>query len=48
MENQSINELYIVILFKIDVLLQDVSFPLDIASTFFNNLSTNARELLIS
>ena len=48
MVNQSVNEFYTRLLFKIDAFPQDVAFPLDIATTFFNNLSTKVREFLIS
>ena len=41
--NQSVNEFYTRFLFKIDALPQDVTFPLDIAATFFNNLSPDVR-----
>ena len=47
MGNQSVNEFYTWFLFKIDALPQDVVFTLDIAATFFNNLSTDVRKLLI-
>ena len=47
MVNQSVNEFYTRSLFKIDALNQDVSLPLDIAATFFNNLGPDVRELLI-
>ena len=45
MVNQSVNDWF---LFKNDTIPQDVAFPLDIAAIFFNNLSPNVRELLIS
>ena len=48
MVNQSVNEFYTRFLFKIDALAQDVAFPLDIAVTFFKNLSPEVREFLIS
>ena len=48
MVNQLVNEFYTQLLFKVDALPQYVAFPLDIASTFFNNLSPNVREFLIS
>ena len=48
MFNQSVNEFYTRLLFKIDALPQDVAFPLDIAATLFNNLSPNSREFSIS
>ena len=48
MANQSVNEFYIRFLFKIYALPQDIAFPLEIAATFFNNLSTEVRELLMS
>ena len=47
MVNQSVNEFYTRFLFKIDALLQNVAFSLDIAATFFNNLSTDVIEFLI-
>ena len=46
--NQSVNEFYTWLLFKIDALPQDVAFPLYIAVTFFNNLSPDVRDFLIS
>ena len=46
--NQSVNEFYTCSLFKNDTIPQDVSFPLDIAATFFKNLSPHVREFLIS
>ena len=48
MINQSENEFYTQFLFKSDAIPQDVVFPLDIAVTFFNNLSTKVREFFIS
>ena len=48
MINQSVNEFYTHFLFKIDALSQEVGLPLDIALTFFNNLSPDVRELLVS
>ena len=48
MFNQSVNEFYTRFLLKIDALLQNVSFQLDIAATFLNNLSAKVREFLIS
>ena len=47
MINQSVNEFYTRFLFKIDVLPQNVAFPLNVAAAFFNNLSTKVRDLLI-
>ena len=47
MANQSVNNLYTRFFFKIDSLPQDVAFPLEFSSTFFNNLSPNVTELLI-
>ena len=44
---QSINEFYTRFLFKIYAITQDVAIPLDISTTFFNNLITNVRELFI-
>ena len=46
--NQSVNEFYTRFLFKVNSLLQDVMFPIDIAATFSNNLSTDVKEFLIS
>ena len=46
--NHSVNEFYTRFLLKIDVLLQEVGFPLDIASKFFHNLSPGVRDFLIS
>ena len=43
MVNQSVNEFYNRFLFKIDALPQGVTLPLDIAATFFKNLSPNVR-----
>ena len=48
MVNQSANEFYTQSLFKIDALTQDVAFMLDIDAAFFNNLSPDVREFLIS
>ena len=48
MVKQSVNEFYNWFLFKIDSLLQDFAFSLDIDPTFFNKLSPDVRELLIS
>ena len=48
MVNKSVNEFFTRFLFKIDALPQDVAFTLEISKTFFNNLGTNVRELLIS
>ena len=47
MINQSVNEFYARFLFKLDALPQEVGFPLDIAATFFNNLSPDVRDFLI-
>ena len=47
MINQSLNEFYTCLLLKIDSLPQEVGFPLDIAATFFNNLSPDVRDFLI-
>ena len=46
--NQSVNGFYTRFLFKIDALLKEVGFQLEIAATLFNNLSPDVRELLIS
>ena len=48
MVNKSVNEFYTWFLFKIDALPLDYALPLEIAATFFNNLSTEVREFLIS
>ena len=48
MVNQSVNEFYTRLLFKIDALQQDIAFPLNIAANFFNNLIPKVREFLIS
>ena len=48
MVNQSVNEFYTRFLFKIDALPHDVNFSLEISATFFNNLSPDNREFLIS
>ena len=48
MVNQSVNEFYTRFLSKIDAFPQEVAFPLDIAATFFKNLSPDVREFLIS
>ena len=48
MVNQSVNEFYSHLLFKIDALPQDVEFMLDITTTFFNYLRPDVREFLIS
>ena len=45
---QSVNELYTHFLFKIDAIPQEVGLPLHTATTFFNSLSPDVRELLIS
>ena len=47
MVNQSVNEFYTLLLFKIDALPQYIAFPLDIAEIFFINLSPDVREFLI-
>ena len=47
MVNQSVNEFYTRFLLKIDAPPQYVAFPLDIAATFFNNLSPAVRGFLI-
>ena len=43
MVNQLVNEFYTRFLFKIVTLPQDFDFLLDIAATFFNNLSPDVR-----
>ena len=48
MVNQSVNEFYTQLLFKIDAIPKDVAFILDIDVTFFNNLSSAVIESLIS
>ena len=48
MINQWVNEFYTRFLFKIDALPQEVGFLLDIATTFFKNLSPGFRGFLIS
>ena len=48
MINQSVNYSYTWVLFKIDSVPQNVAFTLDIAANFFNNLSINIKEFLIS
>ena len=47
MVNRSVNEFYTRFLFKMDEPQQDSALQLDIAATFFNNLSPNVIELLI-
>ena len=48
MINQSVNEFYNRFLFKADALPHNVAFQLEIAATFFNNLSPTVSEFLIS
>ena len=48
MINQLVNEFYTRFFFKMDALPKEVVFPLDISATFFNNLSPDVREFLIS
>ena len=48
MINQTVKKIYTRFLLKIGALLQELLFPLDIAATFFNNLSPDGRYLLIS
>ena len=48
MANQSVSFFYTQFLFKINALPQDVVLPLGMAVTFFNNLSPDVRNLLIS
>ena len=48
MINQSVNEFYTRFLFQIDALPQEVGFPLEISASFFNNLSPDVNEFLIS
>ena len=43
MVNHPVNEFYTWFLFKIEGLPQDVSFSLDIAATYFNNLIPEVR-----
>ena len=47
MFNQSVNGFNTRFLFKIDALPQNFAFLLDIAATFFKNLSPNVREFWI-
>ena len=47
MVNKSVNEFYTRFLFKIDAPPKDVAFLLDVAATFFNNLSPEIIEFLI-
>ena len=46
--NQLVSQFNTQFLFKIDTPPQGAVFPLDIATTFFNNLSPDVRELWIS
>ena len=48
MVNQWVNDFYTQFFFKIDALPKDVAFPLDIATTFFNNFGLDVINLLIS
>ena len=48
MFNKLVNEFYTWFLFKVGALLQDVLFPLEISATFFNDLSPDVRDFLIS
>ena len=48
MINQSLNQFYTRFLSKIDALPQEVGFLLEISAEFFNNLSPDVREFLIS
>ena len=48
MVNQSVNKFYTQFIFKIDALLQDVAFPLDVSETIFKNLIPDVRYFLIS
>ena len=48
MVNQLFKEFYTQFLFKIDALTHDIVFALDIASTFFKDLSPDVRKLLVS
>ena len=43
MVNKSVNEFYTRFPFKIDAPPKDVAFLLDVAATFFNNLSPEVR-----
>ena len=47
MVDHSVNEFYTWFLFKIDALPQDVTFTLDIAAIFFNNLSPKCCNIII-
>ena len=48
MINQSVNEFYTRLIFKIDALPQEVGLLLEISATLFNNLIPDVREFLIS
>ena len=48
MINHLVNKFYTRFLFKIDTLLQEVGFLLNIAAKFFKKLSPDVREFLIS
>ena len=47
MVNQSVNEFFTRLLFKIDELPQDVGLPLNIATIWFNKLIPGVRKLFI-
>ena len=47
MINQSVNDFYTHLLFKIDALPQDVIFPLGVAIKFLKNFSPDVRKFLI-
>ena len=48
MNNQSVNEFYNRLIFKIDALPMEVGFLLDTTATFVNNLSPAVIYVLIS
>ena len=48
MFNQLVNDIFTQFLIKVDAFPRDVVFPLEFSTTFFNNLSPEVRELLIS
>ena len=48
MFNQLVNVIFTQFLIKVDAFPRYVVFPLEFSTTFFNNLSPEVRELLIS
>ena len=48
MVNYSVNDFYTRLIFKIDALPHNVVLPLEIDEIFFNKLSPDVREFLIS